>query len=128
MHSVILTGAVLAALVAALPAQAQNRSRLAPPAVLSCERNALTSFEGSVEALRPGESSWTLVLRTDWDSLETFAFDPSGQQIQHAELLPEPGLPAYVDCGGHFPPGLSVIVWVCSSPASVTVDWRPDQD
>ena len=127
MKSSLLLVLVLLTLGCSPGVEAQ-RARLMPPAALSCDRDHLTSFEGRLERLELGDAYHRAVLRTDWDSMETFELPFEGDEPCYLldgqvmapgtwrELLPDPE---------HPPAGLRVIAWVCEAPATVTLDWRP---
>jgi hypothetical protein len=110
-------------------ATAQRGERLAPPDALDCERENLTSFEGTLLSFESGSATHRIVLKTDWDSEESFDVSqlPSGEPRyllngapmtagEWKTIIPDPTSP---------PDGLRLIVWVCECPGTVVIDWRP---
>ena len=113
------------------PLTAQNK-RSAPPSILACDTNQLTSFDGVVSVFQRGNDSTTITINTDWDTIETVTIehpDPQGllqflmqdgqpfEQKDWSRIETEPGI--LID-------GMRAVVWFClDETTQPVIDWRP---
>lgn len=124
-----------ALLIAALPAladQSEPRSantgiRLMPPESLECDRNHLTSYQGTVTAIDISEAGIQLTIETDWGSKETFslaessATDIESRMLWNGQAFTKENWPALQP-----EQKIYAIAWVCEDGVTPTViDWRP---
>jgi len=104
------------------------QGRLAPPAFVTCDRNALTSFKGRVVGLERGDRTTKLRMDTDDGTHERFT-------LRHARgeafrLMYRGGQPfreadwSQVATAGGVKPGARATVWVCTGAANPTIDWE----
>jgi len=144
MHaSLKLTTLLLAASLLALaqPAGARqsvdsrpaDRGRVAPPAILACDRNQLTSYNGQPAHYQRDESATFITVATDWGTHESIEIThPAPDSIQNyfllnGEAFPASGWQKIEAEPGVLLPGLRVIAWVCADGTTQpVVDWRPD--
>lgn len=96
--------------------------RLAPPAVVKCDRNDLTSYAGKVTSFRRTKSQVSIGIATDADTTEsvkakTARYLINGKPMKAADWN-RPG----VGKGGR------AIVWVCRARGlEPVIDWRPGE-
>jgi hypothetical protein len=105
--------------------------RLAPPPVLQCDRNQLTSYSGTVTSYERTDEQTRIEITTDWGSVESFTLPHADGLVEQRFLLwGEPfqstDWSQIESAPGQLIENTQAIVWVCEHPAiTPVVDWRP---
>jgi hypothetical protein len=124
-----LASAGLAPAPVASPPLVLVQGRLRPPALVTCDRNHLTSFTGKVVSLERSSASTTIRMETDEGTKETFALrHPGADATAWFFLAGKPFTPADWAAllpGGTLRAGARATVWVCSDEPNPRVDWAP---
>ena len=120
---------------AALAERGQHAGqRTLPPSTLSCERNALTSWQGEVREYRRTDSSIRFLVYTDWETVEELNLTLGAGEVLPPYFLIQ-GKPfsdndwsKIESSPGQLRKGMRAIVWVClDEQTEPTVDWRPGE-
>jgi hypothetical protein len=115
------------------PAARPASGRLAPPPVLQCDRNQLTSYSGTVTGYERTDEQTRIAITTDWGSVESFTLHHPDGRVEELFLLW--GEPFKLEnwrqietAPGDLIEGLQAIVWICEeSSVGPVVDWRPGE-
>ena len=107
-------------------------SRIAPPEILQCDRNKLTSYQGKVSAFEfRGASALELTIETDWGSEESFAVEAecpaalAARMLRDGQLLTADEWDGLQSGAAELSPDTYAIAWVCEDGVTPTViDWR----
>lgn len=92
-------------------AAAEDSSRLAAPDDYPCDRDALTSYTGRLQAIETVGGGTILVIVTDWDTVERVSV-PGESTLSIPENAIEDGV--------------RLTAWVCDDPATPPrIDWEP---
>jgi hypothetical protein len=116
-------------------ASTQRGGRMAPPPSVTCDRDQLASWTGTVTAYRRrAEATW-IQIHTDWDTVESTSIDHEGASDASAHYLIQ-GEP--FDTGdwhkierseGALIDGVRATAWICSDGSTPPViDWQPHLD
>lgn len=115
-------------------ARQERGGRLAPPAVLRCERDNTTSFTGRVLSYERKRGRITLRVRTDEETTEEFTLryakdaDPKRLFLLRGERFKEGDWRKIESRRGRLRPHMRVTVWACyrdDVPVAEVLDWRP---
>jgi len=105
--------------VAAAPARG---GRFAPPAAVTCDRDNLTSYSGSVTMFRRTRTGTSIRIATDADIVETVTSRAPKYLVNGEPMKAADWKRSGVGKGGR------AIVWVCSGASvATTIDWRPGE-
>jgi rhodanese-related sulfurtransferase len=113
--------------LAAAPA---GSGRVAPPAAVSCPRNDLTMYQGSVRTYRRQSGKTTIVFATTADTVETVTLHHAGSDdasrfyLVHGTPFTSLDWNRIEKKKGELLPDMSARAWVCSD-GRVIVDWLP---
>jgi len=109
--------------------------RISPPAIISCDRNQLTSWTGEVTAYRRETHTTLLEISTDEDTIEQVRIEHAGSvdASAHYLLWGEPfthtNWAAIEKAPGKLINNMRVTAWIClDGQTSPVVDWKPDED
>jgi hypothetical protein len=123
-----MISSVLMTLLLLAPAPPQGRLR--PPSSLSCDRNKLTAFSGSVTQWSRTDSLARLSMSTDADTKESFSirFDkntsPEKSFLLEGQVFRTEDWNKVEVSPGKLRTGVQATVWVCEGSANPVVDWR----
>lgn len=106
------------------------QGRLRPPEAVTCDRNRLTAFSGTVAQWSRDDAGARLTLDTDAETRERFSLQfEKGRPPDRLFLLGGNAFRsedwAKVEVSrGRVRPGMRATVWVCEGSANPIVDWR----
>jgi len=107
--------------------------RVRPPESLTCSRDHLTSFQGSVLEYQRGKQDLTLRIRTDEDTTERVTLKWEAAQKPETWFLLRGAAFKAEDwklietAPGKLRADMRVIAWVCDDGSKSIVDWRPKE-
>jgi hypothetical protein len=108
----------------------QARTRIRPPESITCDRNQLTAFSGTVTQWMRDDTTARLSMDTDADTKESFTirFDkrtpPEKLFLLGGEAFRSEDWNKVELSKGRLRPGIQATVWVCEGGANPVVDWR----
>jgi rhodanese-related sulfurtransferase len=111
-------------------ASVSRGGRLAPPAVVTCDRNDLTSYTGKVKSYKRQRGKTVLVIDTTADTTERVTLvhkdtdDPSRFYLIENTPFTSRDWSRIERKKGELHPNMSAIAWVCGNGTAI-VDWRP---
>lgn len=121
--------------VAAQDPGAGRGARIAPPAAITCERNQLTSWTGSVTGYRRTQDCTWLEISTDADTVEQTTVphggstDASSRFLLWGEPFGPSGWAAIESSPGQLKDGMRATAWIClDGITGPVVDWQPEHD
>lgn len=129
----ILTGPFLISCAEAKPdSRDRPARRMAPPEVVACDRNQLTSYTGAVTGYRrDGDELW-LQISTDWDTIEQVQVEvgPAAGTVTQFLLRGDPFTVAdwsvLEQSPGVLHDDMRATAWVClDGKTPPLVDWMP---
>jgi len=109
---------------------AARGGRLAPPAGVTCDRNKLTSFAGTVTNYRRQSGKTTMTIHTSAETVEKITLrhpgskDPSRWYLIGGTAFTAADWNRIEERKGVVKRELSAVAWVCTGGPTV-VDWRP---
>jgi len=131
----LLAGLLLACNTLAQDSGARRGGRIAPPSVISCDHDQLTSWTGAVSGYRREENSTWIEISTDEQTVEQTAVpnDGSADAYAHYLLWGEPfkksDWPAIETSPGKLISGMRATAWVClDGKTPPVIDWQPKRD
>ncbi|HEX2831898.1 MAG TPA: rhodanese-like domain-containing protein [Thermoanaerobaculia bacterium] len=101
--------------------------RFAPPEAVTCDRNKLTSYVGTVRDYVRGNEQTTLTIDTTAATTEHVTIrrnDPSRAFLIFGEPFTDPDWKRIEAKPGQLLPDMSAVAWVCED-GTVIIDWRP---
>ncbi|MCI0402898.1 MAG: hypothetical protein L0212_05170 [Acidobacteria bacterium] len=107
--------------------------RLKPPAGLSCPRDHLTAYSGSVIRYRRTAGRIVLRIRTDWDTTESATLKPPAKTRLEDYLLVSGKAFAESDWEKiefrprRLRPKTRATAWVCDDGRPPVIDWHPPE-
>lgn len=130
-----VTAAVMTAfwLPSSARADAEAGRRVAPPEAVSCPRDKLTLFSGTVISYRRVVGVTALRIRTDWATTESVRILHPGSDDPSAWFLIERAPFTSADWAriesspGRLRPAMRAAAWVCSDGRPPLIDWQPPQ-
>lgn len=106
--------------------------RIAPPPAITCERNHLTSWTGTVTGYRKSENATWLQISTDEQTLEQTTIDHAGAPDASARYLlrgePFTGQDwqRIETSSGKLLEGIRATAWIClDGSIPPVIDWQP---
>lgn len=133
--TVLLVGIFLSCTTLAQDTGGRRGGRIAPPAVITCDRNQLTSWTGEVTGYRRDEKASWLEISTDENTVEetTIDHDGSTDTSAHYLLWGEPftqaDWTAIESAPGQLIEGMRATAWIClDGKTSPVIDWQPHRD
>jgi rhodanese-related sulfurtransferase len=110
-------------------ASASRGGRLAPPAGVTCDRNNLTSYAGTVKSYKRQRGKSTLVIDTSAGTTERVtvqykADDPSRLYLIDGTPFTTRDWSRIERSKGKLQPNMSAVAWVCRGGLTM-IDWRP---
>ena len=112
------------------PQRGDARQRLAPPDLVTCERNDLTVYSGRITSYRRTPASIKLTIATDWETTERVAVRRMGGRSPQDFFLIEGRNFTAADWQrierrpGVLRAGVRANVWVCADNRNPVVDWQ----
>lgn len=109
---------------------AEARQRLAPPDVVTCDRNNLTVYSGRVTAYSRTRTRTALTVATDWDTTERVTLrhvrgrKPSAQFLYEGRRFTPADWSRIESASGKLRAGVRANVWVCTGARNPVVDWQ----
>lgn len=111
-----------------MPARSAGRGgRLAPPAAVTCDRNKLTVYAGTITKYSRKKAKTTITIATDWDTTETVTIsgsDPARRYLVLGTPFTTKDWNRIESKKGVLHRGMRVNAWVCQGGPTV-VDWQP---
>lgn len=105
---------------------------MAPPDVVACDRNQLTSYSGDVSGYRRDGNQLWLQISTDWDTVEqvevevTRAAGTVTQFLLRGQPFQADGWSSLEQSPGVLRDGMRATAWVCQDGKTPPViDWFP---
>lgn len=130
LNIILLTAATVCSSVVRVDSQ-DRVARMAPPAVLRCDRSDLTLYDGRVLTYRRKKGSTFLRVRTSFETTEAVtirhpAGDPSDFYLINGEAFTRVDWSRIEKRKGVLKPGVKANVWVCRGNPKIqpVVDWR----
>jgi hypothetical protein len=116
--------------------EAKARSgRIRPPALVTCDRNHLTSWSGRVSGYRRDSEQTWLEISTDEDTVEQTTVQNEGKPDASAHFLlwgesfAEQDWSKIESAEGVLIDGMRAVAWVCDDGVTApVVDWQPAQE
>jgi rhodanese-related sulfurtransferase len=111
-------------------ASATRGGRLAPPAGVTCDRNALTSYAGKIKSYKRQRGKTVLVIDTSAGTTERVTLshkntdDPSRFYLIEGTPFTSRDWSRIERRKGELHPDMSAVAWVCSNGMTI-IDWRP---
>lgn len=110
---------------------ASAQGRLRPPDFVTCDRNHLTSFTGTVTTLTRDADATTLQVETDEDTKERFTLRHPGTDVSAWFFIGGKPFTApdwmLITPKGTLRAKARATVWVCDDGSNPKIDWaRPD--
>ena len=106
-----------------------------PPAAITCDRNQLTSWTGSVSGYGRGSAKSWIEISTDDDTIESTEIDHHDQTDASASFLLWSKTFTAADWArieqspGVLIEGIRATAWIClDGQTSPVIDWQPPQD
>jgi hypothetical protein len=114
-----------------LPVTPQGRTgRLRPPDSVTCDRNKLTSFSGSVTQWSRNDSVARLSMNTDADTKEMFTIRfekgkaPERWFLLNGQVFKSEDWSKVEVSAGRLRPEIQATAWVCEEDSNPVIDWR----
>lgn len=129
----VLMAAVFSGALVVAPAADSGAQRLAPPSVIQCSRDHLTSFTGRVLAYERGPQRIFIRVRTDEETTEEFTLRlKSGEEWPKYFLLRGEEFKAedwkLIEARqSRLRPRMRATIWVCDNGPQPVIDWRPPE-
>jgi hypothetical protein len=103
--------------------------RLAPPAAVSCDRNQLTSYTGSVRSYRREQDKTLIVIETSAGTVERITLRhsdgrPGKRYLINGTPFTEADWNRLEKKKGELLENMSAVAWVCQDGRTI-IDWRP---
>ena len=123
--------ALLLVLLSLIDVQPRSADRLAPPAVVTCPRNNLTSFTGRVTRWTRTLGETNLTIYTDWDTSETVTLKHPGTDeaskwfLLNANAFQSSDWAQIEVSKGKLKSRMRATAWVCDDGRQPIVDWQP---
>lgn len=111
------------------PAAGGRGGRVAPPAAVSCDRNKLTLYGGTVSKYSRKTGEVSLTIATDWQTTEKVTIrhagdDPSRHFLVAGTPFTKADWPRVEAKKGVLHPGMRANAWVCEGGPTL-IDWQP---
>jgi hypothetical protein len=113
----------------------RRMGRIASPAVISCDRNQLTSWTGAVSGYRRQDKSTWLEISTDEQTVEQTtiehdgAADASAHYLLRSEPFTQADWPAIETAPGKLIDGVRATAWIClDGRTPPVIDWQPQRN
>ncbi|MDQ3650309.1 MAG: hypothetical protein M3458_08580 [Acidobacteriota bacterium] len=116
-------------------ARPQGRAeRIAPPHLIKCPRNNLTSYNGKVILYRRQPGRTVIRVRTDWETNEQVVIkyarnaNPTNWFLLKGEPFAAADWRRIEVTKNRLRPEMRANIWVCDDGTNPVVDWRPPTD
>ena len=120
-------------LLLALPLQAQD-GRVLPPAAVTCDRNNLTIYPGTVLSYTRRADRIVVSIRTDYDTTETVTLryargsSPTRWFLLNGDKFERGDWSKIESAKGKLYPNMRVSAWVYTDGKKPVLDWQPPTD
>jgi len=99
-----------------------------PPASISCSRDKLTMFTGTITSYQRTKDAIRLAMTTDWDSKEQFTIQAPFKMLLKREPFKDDYWKQVETSVGKLKAGTRVTVWSCSDGGQPVLDWAPIEE